>query len=264
MPIDDCGEIQVIAKRSPVRDRKQLHQADVQYAGEHERASPDRFADEGIPVISNKTDFDALKLGVPASKDGFIFGGTAVDDRSGVSDVRVYVYDAVKGYTVLNQPAQYDAPTNRWSFPVQASQITPGVNVTLQVSARDTKGHPSSWQFRTVTIEADPAVDIIPPTLAITFPDEAAAVPAQGFTFQGTIFDDRSGIQSVKILILDQNRGRYTVYNQSAAYDAVSGTWSFAVLSSHISSGAKAILWVRGQDSSGNWSSWQYRNVTVQ
>ncbi|MDP1854174.1 MAG: Ig-like domain-containing protein [Candidatus Omnitrophota bacterium] len=86
------------------------------------------------------------------SRKGFSFSGTA-DDISGIAEVRVYVYDARRGYTVNNALASYNSTTKAWVFPVSYTQISSGYLCRLWVRAKDKAGNLSLWQVVAVNVE---------------------------------------------------------------------------------------------------------------
>ena len=86
--------------------------------------------------------------GSPVSPGGFTFGGT-VTDASGVSAVRIYVFDESRGvFTVSNAPAVLTGTS--WSFAIQPAAVSPGGFVRLWVQASDPVGNTSAWQLSRV------------------------------------------------------------------------------------------------------------------
>ena len=201
--------------------------------------------------------------GSQVPQGGFIFSGQA-QDPSGVTEVRVYVYDAsTKEYTVSNREATYDPSTETWSFQVLSSRLRAGSNVYLYARAKDTSGNWSGWQSRRVVVEPDPNVDVTPPTVTITYPASGQEVSKDGFLFTGTA-QDPSGVSEVRVYVYDVSSKHYTVGNQPAAYDPSTNTWSYEVLPSHIRAGSSVQLYARVKDTKGNWSSWQYQRALVE
>ncbi|MBU1864220.1 MAG: Ig-like domain repeat protein [Candidatus Omnitrophica bacterium] len=194
------------------------------------------------------------------SYEGFTFSGTA-HDPSGVSDVRIYICDLRKGWTVCNRKADYNINTNTWSYSVLQEHITPGKEVTVWVRAKDAVGNWSLWQHRKVATEPDPDIDITPPTVVITAPENNSAVFQTGFEFTGTI-NDASAIQEIRIYVYDHKKG-WTVRNEKADYDVDIKTWNYFVSEEKVTVGRKATIWVRAKDYAGNWSLWQLRVANV-
>ncbi|MFC1809677.1 glucoamylase family protein, partial [Candidatus Omnitrophota bacterium] len=191
--------------------------------------------------------------------DDFYFRGTA-HDISGIADIRVYVYDYSDPniVTVINAPATYDADTETWSFHVLPAHVSLNAYARLFVRAQDNAGNWSKWQNVTIRLNQN---DTQPPVLNITAPSYGDDVAETGFVFHGTV-NDASGINDVRVYVYDYSTASIvTVINQPASYNASNGTWSFNVTENMISPNAYATLFVRAQDTAGNWCRWQ--NVFV-
>ncbi len=219
-------------------------------------AVSDGGSDTTPPAVAITT--PAAGATVPAS--GFAFSGTATD-ASGVKEIHIYVYDNARSlYTVADALASYDPATSTWTFPVLSSHITPGQAVRLWVLAVDINNNVSAWQSRDVTVAG--SADTAPPSVVISAPAAGATVPWTGFAFSGTA-TDASGVKEVRIYVYDIARNTFTVSNALASYTASTGGWSFSVLSSHVTPGTTARLWVQATDTKGNFSAWQSRDVVI-
>jgi len=198
------------------------------------------------------------RYGETVPNTGFAFTGIA-KDLSGVTEVRVYVYDyGRETWTVMNEPAKYNSTTNTWGFEVSSTHITPGEQAVLWVRAKDRVGNWSNWQFVMVKVKPDTT----PPVVTITSPKNGETVSKKGFVFTG-IAQDPSGVSEVRVYVYDYGRGAWTVINELAYCSPISGRWLFWVSSKHITRGKQALLWVRAKDKKDNWSNWQYILVNV-
>ncbi|MFH1414075.1 MAG: fibronectin type III domain-containing protein, partial [Candidatus Omnitrophota bacterium] len=88
------------------------------------------------------------------SKDGFLFSGTAIDNDSGIKEVRVLIYDFYRQkFTVNDQPVNYNSTTKIWSFQVQPTHITAGAKTKLAAYAYDNAGNACEEEYLFVTVD---------------------------------------------------------------------------------------------------------------
>ena len=105
-------------------------------------------------VSSPTVTINSPQANATVSSTGFQFTGTA-DAGTGISEVRVYVFDNSRGnYTVSNSlVTNYDSNSKAWSFNVQATHVTPGSLARLWVNAKDNAGSWSGWKYIYVNVE---------------------------------------------------------------------------------------------------------------
>lgn len=223
--------------------------------------SIDAHADSLAPMVTI-TDPAATDI---VSVGGFSFSGTATD-LDGIGSVRIYAFDEARStYTVINGTASYVGATSVWTFPIQASHVSPGSFLRLWVQVADGAGNASPWQWRRVNVSGSglPPPDTTPPLLTVTTPTTGAQVSSQGFAFGGTV-TDVGGVRNVTIYIYDEVRGAYTMQNVAAAHDQTASTWSVQVQPAHVTQGGFVRLWVQANDVAGNRTPWQWRRVEVE
>jgi hypothetical protein len=195
------------------------------------------------------------------------FEGTATDD-SGIQEIKGSVYDYLrKRFTVSNQVLNYNETTNTWNLEVDETHVSAGGRALFLVAALDNAGNWASSQYIFIDVLApmNEEIDTLPPVVRITEPVLNSTSAASRLMFKGTA-EDMTGISEVRVYVYDYGRrgsSKWTVRNQRAQFNASTNMWEFDVQASHVTPGSKARFWVRAKDPDSRWSSWQYRQVTI-
>ncbi len=105
------------------------------------------------------------------------------------------------------------------------------------------------FQF-VITRDGANELDLTPPKVAFSSPENAGKVPDIGFTITGSATDNRA-IDKVQISIVDPVKGRQTI---AGAYDAASRTWSARVPAALISLDNTIVLTATAFDQAQNQS----------
>jgi len=166
--------------------------------------------------------------------------GLATDDVSGVQIIRVRIYrrDANQrvywnGETWQESPANtYQTATlNNDEWSLAGIDLSKEGQYRIQLLAQDFAGNKTDPATDIVSFSVDDSTDISAPIISVTNPTNRSATDSDSFyTVQGTVTDEESGVQIVRIRIFRQDTDPRLYWNGETWQESPSNTYQTATV----------------------------------